>query len=201
MDPLIWALLLFGLGLVAFTLEFFVPSAGMLGFLCVGLLIASIVFGFNYDWRLGIGLIVAASILLPVFFNIAIKIWPHTFFGKRILIGRLKREDLLPHIEEIDGMKSLVGRIGIAKSKMLPSGMIRIDDATYDAVADGFAIEAGERVQVTAVRNKRIIVCPADGDNPADSEVNRADPGNADLLSRPIEELGLSSLDDDPKAN
>jgi len=74
---------------------------------------------------------------------------------------------------------------------MLPSGAVEIDGQMVDAMSQGQAIEPGQYVVVTEVRANRVVVRLA-------KETER--PGSRaaaeDLLSRPIEELGIESLDD-----
>ncbi len=189
MDPLIWALILLAAGLIVFVLEFFLPTAGILGVTCAILLCASIVLGFMHSWLAGTAILLTIALLLPIFFSVAVKIWPHTFIGKRIIQTSMTREEVLPD-DEGEELKALVGLRGVAKSKMLPSGRVRINDRSYDAVSNGFPIEAGQVVEVFAVRNKRMVVRPVFEDEP----IVTAEDG-ADLLANPIDELGFESLD------
>ena len=193
MDLTLWAFLLLLLGFAVFGLEFFVPSAGLLAVLCGILLVSSVVVGFLVHWWLGAGILIAIVIVMPIMFGILIRVWPHTFIGKRILIGDLTREDVLPDLDRLEKMKSLVGSSAIARTKMLPSGIIRIDGVNYDAVADGFAIELGQKVRVIAVRNKRLIV---EADGPPPGELEQAEAGQENLLDASLDSLGLQSLDD-----
>ena len=77
---------------------------------------------------------------------------------------------------------------------MLPSGIILVNDKKYDALSDGFAIEAGQPIKVSAIKGNHIIVQPYEGrmDDPDDLPVR-----DQDLLSQPIEGLGLDELDID----
>ena len=90
-----------------------------------------------------------------------------------------------------DPRRQLVGRVGTAKSKMLPSGSISIDGRLFDAVSQGQAIDTGQAVVVVEVRGNRVIVRPADG-----TEAQQRDDYPRDVLSTPAEELGLDSLED-----
>ena len=86
--------------------------------------------------------------------------------------------------------RELVGKIGIARSKMLPSGAVEIEGHMIDAVSQGQAIEPGQYVVVLEVRSNRVVVRPAEDDE------QRGGRNPDDLLSRPIDELGFESLDD-----
>ena len=66
-----------------------------------------------------------------------------------------------------------------------------VDDRDYDAVSEGMPIDQGQRVRVVDVRTCRIVVRPV-----SDEEPEAQEPATEDLLSRPIDSLGL----DDPLA-
>jgi membrane-bound serine protease (ClpP class) len=82
----------------------------------------------------------------------------------------------------------MIGKRGSAKTKMLPSGVVVIEGRTYDAVSEGMPIEAGQPIQVVAVRTNRIVVRSADSEQP---------PGeDSDVLSRPIDTVGPDPFED-----
>ncbi len=84
----------------------------------------------------------------------------------------------------------LNGRIGTAKTKMLPSGMVTIDGRAYDAVSNGFAIEPGDPIQVIEIRANRVVVRRVDPSEQATT-------GDADdVLSQPIDQFGLDPIDE-----
>jgi hypothetical protein len=97
-------------------------------------------------------------------------------------------EEVLPDTPQRQKLRQLVGKFGVAKSLMMPSGAVLIDGATIDALSEGIPIEAGQRVKVIEVRGTRVLVRPVDE--------NEAPQASDDVLSRPIESLGLDSLDD-----
>lgn len=189
-----WALILLLAGLCAVALELFVPSAGIIGIIAGTLIVAGIVVGFMDSLNTGALTLMIAVIALPVLLTAMFKLWPHTPLGKRILLKDLKPEDVLPkksHYKKRND--SLVGKLGIAKTKMLPSGIVVIDGEKFDAISEGFAIDQGDAVKIVAVREHRIYVQPYDGDVNDASELPVRD---RDILSRPIEELGIDSIDD-----
>ncbi len=195
MDPIYWALLLLIAGLIVVVLELFLPSAGMLGVLAGVLLIAAVVVGFRDGLKTGGLILLLTVIALPMLLGFMVKVWPHTPLGKRILLGEIKPEDVLPNSSHYQKRNdSLVGELGVAKTKMLPSGIVLINGEKFDAISEGFAVEAGDAVKVVKVREHRIYVQPYDGDiKIADAKESVRD---GDILSRPIEELGLEGLDD-----
>lgn len=188
-----WAFLLLGLGLAVVVLELFLPSAGILGVLAAGLIISSIIIGFVEGLKSGALMLLLAVVALPVVLVMMVKVWPHTPLGKRILLKDLKPEDVLPNNSHYTRNKNMAGRLGVAKTKMLPSGIVIIDGEKFDAISDGFAIEQGDAIKVVAVRENRIYVQPYDGEIQETSDLPLRD---RDILAQPIEELGLDSLDD-----
>lgn len=190
MEPLLWSILLFvaALGLIA--LEIFIPSGGVLGILAALALIASLVVAFSGGTTTGITMLITAIVVVPTMLAIAVRWWPHTPIGRLIVLQTPENEDdVLPDTPEYRSLGELIGKRGVAKTKMLPSGVIVIDDETYDAVADGMAVERGQSVRVTAVRTNRILVVLDEDDHRPLGDAN-------DMLTQPAESLGIDSLDD-----
>lgn len=189
-----WALLLLAIGLFVVVLELFVPSAGILGVLAGILIVTSIVFGFMDGVNSGALILLLTVIALPSLLGVMVKVWPHTPLGKMILLKDLKPEDVLPNQSHYKNRKaSLEGQLGVAKTKMLPSGIVVVNGEKYDALSEGFAIDAGDPIKVISVRENRIYVQPYDGTVVDTGDLPARD---RDILSQPIEELGLDSLDD-----
>ncbi len=187
LDPLSWAILLMLVGCALVVLEVFIPSGGILSFLSAVAIIASLVMAFRRDMTTGLGFLVLTVVAVPGVVALALKYWPLTPMGKAFL-GELPTE---AELQKDDPRRELVGRLGIAKSKMLPSGAVLIDDQWIDAVSQGAAIEMGQAVVVVEVRGNRVIVRAADAEEARHAAVNPSD-----LLSQPIEELGLEPFDD-----
>jgi membrane-bound ClpP family serine protease len=194
-DPLFWSVLLLLLGLVLILLELFVPSGGIIGILAGAAVLASIIVAFTGGPRLGAIMMLAAAVGVPAVLAAAIHWWPATPLGRMILIQRSGRgDDVLPDDESYRNLKKMVGKRGKAKSKMLPSGAVLIEGRTYDAVSEGMAIDPGQTIRVVAVRTNRIVVRPVDAQEPQ-SQPQTAE-ADDDILSRPIDALGLEPLDD-----
>jgi membrane-bound serine protease (ClpP class) len=90
-----------------------------------------------------------------------------------------------------DPRRALVGKVGVAQSKMLPSGSVLIEGQLVDAVSQGLAIDPGEPVMVIEVRGNRVMVRPARA-----HEARKADVRPEDMLSRPVQDFGFESLED-----
>lgn len=188
MDPLAWSALLLLLGLLLVMVEVFIPSGGVLGFLSITSLVAGVILAFYHRGaEVGFLFLTVTAVALPVTLMMAFRWWPKTPMGRRILLDVPKSEEVLPDSPERRWLRQMVGRVGVAKSLMLPSGAIEVDGHTIDALTEGTPIEAGQRVRVIAVRGNRALVRVADDAAPAETD---------DVLSRPIDFLGLESLDD-----
>ena len=172
MNPWVWAVVLLLLGTALAVMEIFFPSAGVLAFLSVAALIAAIAMGFFQGPLTGILIVLATIVGLPIVIVLGFKYWPRTAMGRRVLLMAPTSEEVLPDDPEKERLKSLVGRLGRAKSKMLLSGVILVDGRTVDAVSESMPIEVGQMVRVVQVRGHRVVVRPADdeqaSEQPAD---------------------------------
>jgi membrane-bound serine protease (ClpP class) len=185
-----WATLLLLAGCALVVLEVFIPSGGIISILAAVAFVSSIVMAFQESATTGpaTGFVFAAITVfaIPTLLGLAFKYWPKTRMGKAFLGDLPTEEEVLPH----DARRALIGRVGVARSKMLPSGTVEIDGQMIDAVTQGQAIEPGTYVVVAEVRANRVMVRPAGKDQrPTHQNPN-------DMLSRPIDELGIESLDD-----
>lgn len=191
MNPIYWSLILLAGGFLVVALELFIPSAGVLGIVAAILFISGIAVAFTQSMLAGTIALFVSALALPVVFVLMIKLWPSTPIGRRIMLGRVKQDEVLPFDQDNDPLKALVGKKGVAKTKMLPSGMVSIDGRAYDAVSDGFAIEPGQPVRVTEIRTRRIFVQPYDPQDDVAAEF-----ADQPLLQQTLEDMGLESLGD-----
>lgn len=173
-------------GCALVVLEVFIPSGGVLSILSAAAFIGSILIAFQRGPVTGFMFVISTVIAVPLALGLAFKYWPKTPIGKAFMGKLPTEEDVAPE----DSRRALLGRVGVARSKMLPSGAVEVDGQMLDAVTQGQAIDPGQYVVVLEVRANRVVVRPAkEGERPSHTK-----PG--DLLSRPIEELGIDSLDD-----
>ncbi len=190
MEPLIWAGVLLLLGLTLVMLEVFVPTGGLLGFLSLTAILSGIGLAFYHGGlTYGFGFLIATAVALPTVLGLAFRWLPTTAIGRRLLPAVPTSKDVLPDSEERRALRALVGRIGRAKSTMLPSGAVIVDGRTIDAVSEGMPIEPGQPVRVIEVRGHRVVVRPVE-----DGE--EAQPRSDDVLSQPIDTLGIDPFHD-----
>lgn len=188
-----WAILLLVGGCALVVLEVFIPSGGLISVLSAVAFIAAIVIASWDSPTTGpmTGLLFATITVfaVPILVATAFKYWPKTPMGKAFLGEPLTGEEVLPE----DPRRSLIGRVGIARSKMLPSGAVEIDGQMIDAVTQGQAIDPGTYVVVIEVRANRVVVRPAGKDQ---RPGNQSPKDMKDILAQPIDELGIESLED-----
>ena len=193
MEPLVWATLLLLLGMLLVLLEVFLPSAGLLGFLSVASILSGIGVAFyNGGLTVGLGFLFGTAIVLPIVLSLAFRWFPDTPVGRRLLPSLPTSEDVLPDNEERRRLRGLLGKVGQAKSPMLPSGAIVVEGRVINAVSEGQPIEAGQNIRVIDVRGGRVVVRPLEeGETQAPLETPEDDP-----LSHPIDSLGIDFSDD-----
>jgi membrane-bound ClpP family serine protease len=191
-DALLWSILLLLLGLGLIALELFIPSGGVLGILAALAIIASLAVAFSGGWVTGVCMLLATMVILPVVLAAAVHYWPRTPIGRLIMLETPQSEDeVLSDTPQHRHLKDLIGKRGVAKTKMLPSGAIVIEGRVYDAFSEGMAIEPGQPVRVTAIRTNRVAVVLDDA--PADRFAE-----NSEMLAQPAQNLGLESLEQPP---
>jgi len=186
---LLWAIVLLALGFMLLVMEIFFPSAGILAFLSAASLVGSIIFAYMQGTVSCIVIVCFIIAGIPTLVVMAFKYWPKTSIGRKIMLDTPKN-GVLPEDPEKEFLKSLIGRVGKTKCKMLPSGIIAIDGRKIDAVSEGMPIEVNQEVRVLQVRGKRVVVRPLDEDVPS--------PNAANPLRRPIEELIDDPFDNPP---
>ena len=188
MDPILWAALLLICAMTLVVLEVFIPSGGILGFLSAASAVASIVIAFRSGPLAGLVFVVVAILGMPAAIALAFRILPDTPMGRRLLLRPPKANEVLPDDEKRRELLAMVGKIGKAKTMMLPSGAAIIEGQTVNALSEGMPIESGQAVRVIEVRGNRVVVRLVEDATPS----IRDDEG----LDRPLDSLGLDSLED-----
>lgn len=184
---LIWAILLLISGIAVAALELFIPSAGLLGVIAFGSVVAALVMAFLDGPVTFIIFSLVTVILLPAGIALALKMWPHTAVGRRLMLAAPTSEDVMPSTRRRHELDELIGKVVEAKCDMLPGGAVSYQGRTIDAVSEGMAIDAGQQVLVVGAQGNHVVVRPVDDDEPLET---------GDELSKPIDSLGI-----DPEAN
>jgi membrane-bound serine protease (ClpP class) len=181
MEIWIWPILLLALGLSLAFLEVFFPSAGILAFFSGSALLGAILLGFKSSASVGLTVTAAVVIGVPSLIGLGFRWWPHTYVGRHVLLEAPRAEDVLPDESSRRQLKSLIGRLGRAKCRMLPSGVVSVDGQTLDATSEGMVIEAGQIVRVIKIESNRLVVRATDEEIPTATAENP--------LERPIDSI------------
>jgi membrane-bound serine protease (ClpP class) len=157
MDFGFWVLIFWGLSVFFAVLEIFIPSGGILAFLSVTTLLTSIVLAFQCSPVFGGMYMFGVAISIPIFLWFAFKIWPQTIMGRRILLQPEEDPALQPD-PELLALKLLVGKQGVARSKMMLSGLIEINGKRLNAISESESLEPNDPIIVTSVNGINILV-------------------------------------------
>lgn len=147
------------LGFAAIILEFFVPSAGVIGLLGAGCVVTGIVLTYsNFGLLTGTIFLTACAILGPIILFLYFKLFPNSFIGKKLILHKkLKSSDGFISGESND-YGQLIGKEGTVDSKLRPVGRVLILGRLYNATTQGEFIDKGKNIKVINVDGNRIIV-------------------------------------------
>jgi membrane-bound serine protease (ClpP class) len=191
MEGLFWPLVLIALGIVLLVLEMFVPSGGALGVFAGLAFLAAVIMGFWHNAYAGASSILIVAVIVPLFLAIFVHYWPKTPIGKQILLQRPPDDPLADADDELEHLRTLIGKRGRAKTKMLPSGAVVIDNQVYDAATEGLPLEPGQPVEVIATHFKRLVVRPVENDAMPHRPRDPDDP-----LNQPTQDFDISPFED-----
>ena len=206
MDPASLAIALYFLALTLAVVDVFVPSGGMLLVLAAAAAVGAILFGFRASMTMGMSMLTVVAASIPLLAAFAIRIWPKTPIGKRIILGLPPETPVTPETARTS-LQDLLGKVVVAEYPLMPAGQLIIDHTHVNALAESRYIEAGERVEVIAIRERNLIVrittkplsqimdsrvLPRGRETSDDPVVSK----NESLLDVQAEELGLNSLDE-----
>ena len=154
--PVNWAgLLLMGFALLLFVVDLFTPTSGVL---TIGGLVAFVLGSlllFNVPdaapWlSVSLWAVAGVSLTMGAFFLIVARLVARGQ-GQKVTTGR----------------EGLIGTVGRARTELAPSGMVFVDGALWEAVAEFGPIPPGARVEVVTIDGLLLRVRPALPDAPA----------------------------------
>lgn len=159
MTALVWVVSLLVLGLGVMVLEVFVPSGGILGFVSILALVASVATAFlELGATAGMASLAAVVLAVPAVLSVAFRWFPETPLGRRVLPPAPESADVLPDLARRQHARDLVGRTGLTLSELLPWGGVQIDGEVVDAVSEDGPIAAGVAIEVVGVQAAALIV-------------------------------------------
>lgn len=159
MTAILWVAVLFLIGLAVMVLEVFVPSGGILGFVSLAALAASVGTAFLQIGAVaGLLVLAGAVVTVPVVLGLAFRWFPHTPLGRRVLPPPPDPADVLPDAARRRRLREMVGRHGRTVSELLPWGGIDVGDGVIEAMSESGPIDAGVEIEVVGVQGAALVV-------------------------------------------
>lgn len=188
---LLYAVLLLLAFYLLLAAEFCLPTGGLAGFAAAAAVISALVISFSHSVNAGVVMLATLFVTTPLIMSGLIRIYPRTPIGRRILNrypGQVQPPEPVRVTSTGRPLAELVGRIGVAKSNLLPSGLVVIDGDKVDAFSSGMPIDAGDGVVVISVTAGRVQVRPATDEDLAKTDAD-ASPGSPAALEQSLESL------------
>lgn len=161
MDPYwVWFMVLVVASALFFAMEVFIPSAGILGTLSAMSLVGALIILFAMDVTYGLIGTGVAVLLVPAAVALAMKIFPYTPIGKRLILQTPPDFDQPVHYTSTgdDNYDDLAGVTGKVISTLRPVGMVQFGDRKVECLAERGPLEPGTTVKVVAVRGFEVKV-------------------------------------------
>ncbi len=147
------------IGMIAIILEVFIPDAGILAIIGATIILAAIIYAFvKFGFLTGIIFSCIGLICGPLSFIIAFKIFPKSYFGKKIILNQTENteEGFVAHSDK--NLKNLVNANGIVFATCKPAGIAIIESIKYNVISSGEYIEKNEEIKVVKVEGNKIII-------------------------------------------
>ena len=163
-EPVLWAVICFGIAVVLLLLELFIPSGGLLGLGAGAAMVVGIVLLFKVDHMVGLIGAVVTVILLPIVMGLMLKVWPETPIARMLMLHSPGQRDdgdedePVPSAAERD--RHLVGAVGVALTDLHPVGTCQINGQRTECLAEGGIIRRGAQIKVVAADGMQIKVRP-----------------------------------------
>ena len=158
MDPLFLILLLVVAGVVMLVGDLFLPSAGIMSVLGIGLLLTAVIICFTINRWLGLAVLFTGVIASPFIAMALVRAWQLTPVGRRMILS---------HAEAAPPRDAVrVGQVGRSLSALRPMGECAFPTPLGEIVIEcrsEFAdLPAGTPIRVTHLKDGIATVRPAD---------------------------------------
>ena len=148
-------ILTFIMGITLLALEIFIPSFGVIGIVGIILTIYSVMDSFA-DSQTGILILVVSALAIVLTVTIYVKLgFDRNLFDRFILTNT---NSSLRGYNSKNDYRSLIGKIGVTKTILRPTGRIEIEGTAYDAKSNSDFIGKDKDVEVVAIKDGHIIV-------------------------------------------
>lgn len=136
-------------------IEAVAPGFGIAGIGGLGLIVVSVVMASNTTGGAIVSLIVA-FIMSIIALILILKYAPKSSYFDRLFLGTEMTSD--SGYISTERKEELIGKEGVVKSYLRPSGTVEIEGERIDAVSEGIYLEQGVRVKVISMEGRRIVV-------------------------------------------
>ena len=156
MDEITLIIALLVAALVLFGLEIVTPTLGILAVVGIAALAGAAWLGFTVNSVLGLVIVIASLVLVPVYLVFLVRWLPKSPLGKRLFLQRQPPEDAHPGFDE--QAASVVGKTGTAETTLRPTGAVRVEGKRLIASAESGMIAGGAKVKVIRASGMNLIV-------------------------------------------
>ncbi|QEN04938.1 hypothetical protein EW093_09530 [Thiospirochaeta perfilievii] len=146
------------LGFLIIIIEFFVPSAGLIGVIGFGLVVTGIVRSFlTYGIITGTIFLFSSLVIGPILFYLYFKLFPKSSIGKKLILHNnfSKSKGYIPTVEEDSNLLGLTGR---ALTNLRPIGEAQLDNKKYNVTTQGEYINKNSYIKVISIKGKTVVV-------------------------------------------
>ena len=145
------ALVLLAIAAALLLAELILPTHGILGVFGIASAIAAIFVTLQQNAWAAVGLTLAMALVSPLIWSAALRIWPRTWMGRRILLPPVDATSPPPPV--------CVGDQGITVSELRPMGVCEFPNGSrVEATSEHGIVESGQAVKVIALVNNRPVV-------------------------------------------
>ena len=144
--------------LVLLTLEMMTPMFGLFVAMGVGAFIAAVTLAFIKVPVLGVVLIIAIVVLVPMYMYLVARKLPNAPLSKKLFLRRMPEAPPGAGTPEAAEHEALVGKTGLAETTLRPSGAVRIEGRRVIASAESGMIEQGTTVKVIDATGMNVVV-------------------------------------------
>ena len=147
MQPHEYAILAYAAGIVLIAAEVLLPTHGLIGLAGAISILVSVAFCFAIDPWIGLGVFAATLAASPFAFALAMRIFPRTPFGRRLLLPPVK--------DEVPPVTVQIGQVGVTVSELRPMGTCEFAGVRVEALSDQGIVAPGQKVRVVNLNNRR----------------------------------------------
>ncbi len=157
-ELLMSAILLFTGAVIVLFSELFIPAHGLLAILCGLLAVAGVAVCFAMGTKAGFVATVGTIVLGPLALTLAIKCYPNSPVGRRVLLQPPPANTADGLARETADLAQLLGRRGIAATILRPAGICEFDGQRVDCLSESQVIVRGSAVEVIRVDGSHVYV-------------------------------------------